>query len=89
MARGLCSVPGCPRPAAPHDYGCKEHSAFFDAQSREEAWGLAVEILAPWVETTRKIAHPELERVMEGALQEGEREYGLAQGEREAAEAAL
>jgi hypothetical protein len=63
--------------------------AHYDAQAKEEAWGLAESILRPWVEATRAIGSDELTRVMEGALEEAEREYNLALDEREAAEAAL
>jgi hypothetical protein len=88
-ARGLCPVPGCERPEAPRGYGCLEHRRAFDAQAEEEAWDLALSILTPWVEATRKIASPELTRVMEGALEEAEQELNRALDEREAAEAAL
>lgn len=67
-ALGICSVPGCQRPG---DGGvmttCKEHRRAFDAQAEEEAWDLALSILQPWVEATRKIGSDELTRVMEAA----------------------
>jgi hypothetical protein len=63
--------------------------AHFDAQAEHEAWSHAVEILEPWLQATRLIGSDELTRVMEGALQEAERELNRALDEREAAEAAL
>jgi hypothetical protein len=88
---GICGVPGCRRPA---DNGsvmqtCPEHRKAFDAQANEKAWDLALSILGPWVEATRKIGSDELTRVMESALAEAERELNRVLDEREAAEAAL
>jgi hypothetical protein len=88
-ARGLCPVPGCERPEAPRGYGCREHRRVFEAQADEEAWDLALSILTPWVEATRKIGSDELTSVMERALEEAERELNRVLDEREAAEAAL
>lgn len=86
----VCTIPGCPRPAEDTSFpGCREHRAAFDAKGREEAWDLVLGILGPWVEATRRIGSEELTRVMESALGEGEREYGLALDELESAEARL
>lgn len=48
--------------------------ALYDAQADHEAWGLAHQILGPWVEATRPIGSDELTRVMEKALEEVEGE---------------
>jgi len=86
---GICSVPGCKRPAHDDTFGCKEHVRAFDAQAETEAWDLALDILRPWVQATEPIGSDELTRVMKGALEEAEREYGRALDELEAADAAL
>ncbi len=88
-ALDICSVPGCKRPAADGAFGCKEHAREFDAHAEEEAWDLALGILGPWMEATRKRGSDELTRVMESALAEAECEYNRALDEREAAEAAV
>ena len=86
----ICTVPGCTRPTEDSYFpGCREHRASFDAKAKEEAWDLALGILGPWVEATRLIGSSELTRVMEAALEEGEREYRLALDEHEATEARL
>lgn len=53
-----------------------EERKLYDARADHEAWGHALEILQPWVESARVIGHPELTRVMETALAEAERELG-------------
>ncbi len=88
-ALGICSVPGCKRPASDDTFGCKEHVRAFDAQAEEGAWELALNILRPWVEAAEHIGSDELTRVMRGALAEAEREYNLALTECEEADAAL
>jgi hypothetical protein len=88
-ALGICAMPGCKRPAVNHPFGCREHVRLFDAQAEEEAWGLALKILAPWVESARPIGSDELTRVMEEAQEKAEWELRRAQRERKEAEAAL
>ncbi len=87
---GTCTFPGCERPAADSADlgGCEKHLALFDARAEEEAWGLACNILAPWVESARYIGSDELTQVMEKALEEVDNRHNAAMEELEKAEAA-
>ncbi|MDP8948684.1 MAG: hypothetical protein M3N00_00335 [Actinomycetota bacterium] len=85
---GICSVPGCGRLAVHDLFGCAEHRALYDAKAEEEAWDLAIGILRPWVETTRRMGSSELTEVMERALEDAERHLDRALDELEKAEAA-
>jgi len=90
--RAACAVPGCGRSAVPGREclgECEEHAALFDARAEEEAWGLAGNILRPWVESARYIGSDELTGVMEGALVKVEEAVNAALDEIERAEAAL
>ena len=91
--RTVCVVPGCVRPALPEREGrigeCAEHAALFDARAEEEAWGLAGNILRPWVESARYIGSDELTGVMEKALAEVEDRVNAALDKIERAEAEL
>jgi hypothetical protein len=70
----LCRAEGCDRPVEEGTSfpGCREHRRVYDAQAKEEAWGLAESILRPWVEATRPIGSEELTGAMEVALREVE-----------------
>ncbi len=83
-----CGEPGCERPALVGDElgDCAAHRAAYDAKAEEEAWGFAGNVLRPWVEAARAIGHPELTRVMEGALAEGEEAVNRALDKLERAE---
>ncbi len=63
-----------------------EERALWDAQAEEQAWRLALDILKPWAESTERIGSPELERLMEKAVEKGEREHKRALDELEQAE---
>lgn len=54
----------------------EEERRLYDAQADHEAWGLAHEILEPWVRTTEEIGSDELTQVMKKALAEVEKEVG-------------
>ena len=77
-----CHFPGCERPAAlemmPLEV-CRGHAAAMEAAASIEAWGLALSILRPWVESARAIGSDELTGVMERALAEAEAAADLAQ----------
>jgi hypothetical protein len=81
----VCHFPGCEWPADPERAGvlevCREHAAAMDASSDVEAWGLALGVLKPWVETTEAIGFDDkLTKVMERALAEAEAAADLARG---------
>ena len=57
--------------------------AVWDAKAEEEAWGLAGDILRPWVEAARAIGSPELLAVLEKALKEVEEKVNAALDEME------
>jgi hypothetical protein len=89
-----CHFRGCERPAAPEAVGAlevrREHWAAMDASSEVEAWGVALDVLKPWVQTTEAIGFDDkLAEVMERALAEAEAAADLARDELERAEAAL
>ncbi|MDP8951317.1 MAG: hypothetical protein M3N18_03590 [Actinomycetota bacterium] len=63
-----------------------EERARYDARAEEEAWGLACNILRPWVESVRYIGSDELTEVMERAYADADARYGAALGKLERAE---
>jgi hypothetical protein len=87
-----CHFPDCERLADPEAAGvlevCREHAAAMEAAADVEAWGLALSILRPWVESTRHIGVDKLCDVMERALVEAEAAADLARIELERAETA-
>ena len=86
---GICMVEGCGRPAVDDTFGCQEHTRAYDAKARTDAWELALNILRPWVDSTRPIGSDELTQIMEEAEASAVRELNRALDELEAAEAAL
>lgn len=50
--------------------------AHYDAQADHEAWSFAHEIMLPWMEIVRSVGSGELEKVMQRAFSEVEREVG-------------
>ena len=88
----VCSFPDCERPVDPETGAlamCQEHAVAMDAAAAVEAWGFALNILKPWVESARAIGHPELTITMERALMETESAVDLARDELQRAKAAL
>ena len=86
-----CRLRSCKRAAAPGTEPlevCREHWACSHASSVAEAWEQALNILKPWVESTRAIGSDKLCDVMERALMEAEAEANLARAELERAETA-
>jgi hypothetical protein len=90
METAICRAPGGERPAREEGMGeCAEHNALFEARADEEAWGLAHNILRPWLESARYIGSDELTQVLEKAFREVEDNVDVALDNIELAEAAL
>jgi hypothetical protein len=53
----------------------------YEAKARVEAWDRALQILKPWVASTRAIGSEELRRVMMVALDEAQEQYNNALAE--------
>ena len=88
----LCHFPDCEGPVDPETGAlamCQEHAVAMDAAADVEAWGFALNILKPWVESARAIGHPELTKAMERVLVETETALELARDELKKAEATL